>query len=275
MEKYLDEMPGALPQGVRRLVGVARSVMTKPAALFLDEPAAGLDDHESAELGLLISQLAKRSNIAILLVEHDVPLVMKTCDRILVDFGREIASGSPADIVEVRPLPMLTSATHKRRAKPTHGPRCGGGSKMTCPPPLLETKGLCCGYGPSTVVRELDLVVGAGEVVLLLRANGAGKTTTVLTLSGDLAPKGGSVEFNGEVTTAPLFRRARAGLGLVPEERSVIMRQTTLDNLKLGRGNIDRALELFPELNSRLKIKAGLLSGGEQQMLTLGRVLSV
>jgi sulfate-transporting ATPase len=92
-------MPDKLPYGVRRLVGVVRAVSTMPSVMFLDEPAAGLDDHETTELGVLISRLAREWGIGIVLVEHDVDLVMDTCDRIVVlDAGRQIASGSPKDI---------------------------------------------------------------------------------------------------------------------------------------------------------------------------------
>jgi len=139
---------------------------------------------------------------------------------------------------------------------------------------LLEARGLNAGYDQVAVVRDLDLYVDAGEVVALLGPNGAGKTTTLLTLSGDLPALSGDVMFKGAPTKAPLHRRARQGLAFVTEERSVFMRLSTAENLRVGRGEMSRALELFPELASRLKVPAGLLSGGEQQMLTLARALS-
>jgi sulfate-transporting ATPase len=95
----LDERPSALPQGVARLAGIARAIVSEPRALLLDEPCAGLDAGESAELGVAIRQIAARSGIGILLVEHDVPLLMNTCDRIVVlDFGRKIAEGRPTEV---------------------------------------------------------------------------------------------------------------------------------------------------------------------------------
>ncbi len=139
---------------------------------------------------------------------------------------------------------------------------------------LLQTKNLRAGYGPVVVVHDLNIEVGAGEVVALLGSNGAGKTTTLLTLSGDIPSLGGQVLFDGRVTSAPLHRRARRGLGFVTEERSVFMGLTTEENLRVGRGEREQALNLFPELASRLNVKAGLLSGGEQQMLSLARSLS-
>lgn len=139
---------------------------------------------------------------------------------------------------------------------------------------LLETDALKAGYGSVTVVHGLDISVAPGEVVALLGANGAGKTTTLLTLSGEIPALGGRVRVHGRPTTAPLHRRARSGMAFVTEERSVFMGLTAEENLRVGRGDLNMALELFPELGARLKVKAGLLSGGEQQMLTLARALS-
>ena len=93
----LDQRPSTLPHGVARLVGIARALVTEPAVLLLDEPAAGLDDREGAELGAAIRSVASSRGIGILFVEHDVPLLLQTCDRIVVlDFGRRIAEGTPA-----------------------------------------------------------------------------------------------------------------------------------------------------------------------------------
>ena len=139
---------------------------------------------------------------------------------------------------------------------------------------LLECRSLSAGYNGMPVVRDVDIQVRPGEVVALFGPNGAGKTTTLLTLCGELQPLSGEVGWVGRSDPVPLHRRARTGLGLITEERSVFMQMTTLDNLLVGRGDVDQALELFPELRSRLKIKAGNLSGGEQQMLSLARALS-
>jgi branched-chain amino acid transport system ATP-binding protein len=140
--------------------------------------------------------------------------------------------------------------------------------------PALQAIGLTAGYGPEAVVHELNLVVNPGEVVGLLGANGAGKTTTLLALSGELPLLGGTVNMAGVGTKSPLYRRARNGLAFVTEERSIFKSLSTMDNLRVGTHDCDAALALFPELKSRLAVRAGLLSGGEQQMLTLGRALS-
>jgi branched-chain amino acid transport system ATP-binding protein len=138
---------------------------------------------------------------------------------------------------------------------------------------ILAARGLSAGYGGQPVVHDLDLAVEPGEVVCLLGPNGAGKTTTLLALSGVLAPLGGEVEFDGETTRAPLHKRARKGLGYVTEERSVFKGLSTRDNLRCGGVSTADALALFPELEKRLGVRGGLLSGGEQQMLTLARAL--
>ena len=140
--------------------------------------------------------------------------------------------------------------------------------------PILRTIGMWAGYGRIDVVRDLDLEVHPGEVVALLGPNGAGKTTTLLTLSGDLPPLRGEVHWGGAPTHAPLHRRAREGMAYVPEGRSVFQQLSCLDNLRVARGDVNAALELFPELRERLGVKAGSLSGGEQQMLSLARALS-
>jgi branched-chain amino acid transport system ATP-binding protein len=137
----------------------------------------------------------------------------------------------------------------------------------------LEARNLSAGYGNVAVVEGLNLEVHRGEIVALLGPNGAGKTTTILTLAGALSPLSGEVRWEGEVTRAPLHRRARHGLTLVTEEKSVFMRLTVLENLRVGGVKVDRLLQLFPELEPRLKVAAGDLSGGEQQMLTLARAL--
>ncbi|MFP3900168.1 MAG: ABC transporter ATP-binding protein [Acidimicrobiia bacterium] len=123
------------------------------------------------------------------------------------------------------------------------------------------------------VIRDLDLHVDAGEVVALIGANGAGKTTTLLALAGELAPLEGEVRFYGQRTTSPMHVRCRNGLGYVTEERSVIMDMSVADNLKLAGVAPDVAFGFFPALERIVHRRAGLCSGGEQQMLSLARAL--
>jgi branched-chain amino acid transport system ATP-binding protein len=138
---------------------------------------------------------------------------------------------------------------------------------------LIEARNMSAGYGKMPVVRDLDISVGSGEVVALLGANGAGKTTTLLTLAGELTPFSGEVRFLGEPTTAPMHTRCRNGLGYVTEERSVIMDMSVGNNLKLAGVAPRVAFDLFPALEAIMDRRAGLCSGGEQQMLSLARAL--
>jgi ABC-type branched-subunit amino acid transport system ATPase component len=138
----------------------------------------------------------------------------------------------------------------------------------------LATHRLSAGYGKQPVIHDLELRVVPGQVVALLGPNGAGKTTTVLTVAGVLRPLAGQVTWNGQAWPAGLTSRARRGLGLVTEQRCVFMRLTVAENLALGAGSAARAFELFPELEEHRSRLCGLLSGGQQQMLALARVLA-
>jgi branched-chain amino acid transport system ATP-binding protein len=142
----------------------------------------------------------------------------------------------------------------------------------------LEVRGLSCGYGQSIVVRDLDLHVGQGEVVALLGANGAGKTTTLLTLAGLLPAITGEIVVMGEpIQRWPAPRIARHGVVSIPDDRGLFPKLTVRENLQLARRRRRRAsdaLELFPELAQRLGTPAGLLSGGQQQMLAIARALA-
>ncbi|MEU8803817.1 ABC transporter ATP-binding protein [Spirillospora sp. NPDC048819] len=143
----------------------------------------------------------------------------------------------------------------------------------------LDVKDLRAGYRGLAVVRGLSLHVAAGEVVALLGPNGAGKTTTLLTVAGLLPVIGGEVRMLGaEATGVKPHRLARRGLAHVPEDRSLFASLTAAENLRLGarRGapDVSRVLGYFPALGPLLDRRAGLLSGGEQQMLTLGRAIA-
>ena len=150
--------------------------------------------------------------------------------------------------------------------------------------PLLEISKLSVAYGGIQAVRELSLEVAPGEMVCLIGANGAGKTTTLKAISGLIAPHAGSVHFDGHsLTRLPAHEVARRGLALVPEGRGVFPRMSVVENLMMGayvrrdRAAIARDLEqvyaLLPRLTERRAQLAGLLSGGEQQMLALGRAM--
>jgi branched-chain amino acid transport system ATP-binding protein len=138
---------------------------------------------------------------------------------------------------------------------------------------VLATRQMSTGYAGQPVVHDLTFEVQPGQVVCLLGPNGAGKTTTMLGLSGELPLISGEVEFEGSTTKAPLHRRARAGMSYVTEERSVFKSISARDNLRVGDVDPKEAMRLFPELEKCIDTRGGLLSGGEQQMLTLARAL--
>jgi branched-chain amino acid transport system ATP-binding protein len=142
---------------------------------------------------------------------------------------------------------------------------------------LLDARALCCGYGSSVVVRDLDLHVDSGEVVALLGANGAGKTTTLLTLAGSLPALGGEVLLDDDrIQGWPAPRIARRGVSCIPDDRGLFPKLTVRENLQLASRSRRQAgdpLDLFPELRDRRGTAAGLLSGGQQQMLAIARAL--
>jgi branched-chain amino acid transport system ATP-binding protein len=154
---------------------------------------------------------------------------------------------------------------------------------------LLEVHGLQVAYGGIRAVKGITLQVARGELVTLIGANGAGKSSTLRALSGLLRPAGGEIRYDGvEVAAWPAFRRARAGLVMVPEGRGVFPQLSVDDNLSAGafarnlgvkggdksvEEDRERVFDLFPRLAERRRQAGGTLSGGEQQMLAIGRAL--
>lgn len=145
---------------------------------------------------------------------------------------------------------------------------------MTSAAPVVAARGLTAGYGAIPAIRGVTLELLSGTVTALLGANGAGKTTTVLALAGALEPMAGDVEVDGAPTRAPLHRRVHEGTALVTDDRTVFMDLTVDENLRIGKSRAELALELFPELRPHRRRKVGVLSGGQQQMLALGRALA-
>jgi branched-chain amino acid transport system ATP-binding protein len=140
--------------------------------------------------------------------------------------------------------------------------------------PALEVQRLTAGYGPLAVIHDVSFRVASGEIVGLLGRNGAGKTTTLLAIAGFLGKYQGDVLVDGQALDGPSYRRARGRVGIVLEGRSTFPSLTVSQNLTLAGADLDESLELFPELQPKLDVRAGLLSGGEQQMLALARTIS-
>src|ERR1700710_1615104 len=149
--------------------------------------------------------------------------------------------------------------------------------------PLLEVENIETFYGPSQVLFDLSLLVRAGEMVALMGRNGMGKTTTIRSIMGMTPARAGTIRFAGhEVRTFPSFRIAQLGIGLVPEGRQIFPNLTVRENLVAASGNrlgsadpwtIEKIHALFPRLAERARNMGGTLSGGEQQMLAVGRAL--
>ena len=149
---------------------------------------------------------------------------------------------------------------------------------------MLEVSGLRVSYGGINAVKGIDFAVRAGEMVTLIGANGAGKTTTLKALTGLLRPVAGAVRYNGEdIIAVAVYQRVKMGIALVPEGRGIFPRLTVEENLDMGgyvrndvaaiRADRDHVYALFPRLAERRRQTGGTLSGGEQQMLAIGRAM--
>lgn len=152
---------------------------------------------------------------------------------------------------------------------------------------LLDAKGLNTYFGESHVLQNMSVAVDNGEIVALLGRNGMGKSTTMKSIMGLVKPKSGTILFQGiDITNLPPYKTAKAGIGYVPEERRIFPNLSVLDNLKMGikhgaaanvsnrnKWTLDRIFEHFPFMKERTNQKGALLSGGEQQMLAMGRTL--
>jgi branched-chain amino acid transport system ATP-binding protein/branched-chain amino acid transport system permease protein len=266
-----------LPHVDRRLVEIARALATRPRVLLLDEPAAGLMRADKVLLVGVLRRLAE-AGLAVILVEHDMALVMGLSDHVVVlDAGRPIAAGTPETVRgerKVREAYLGAGEVAKR-------PRAAALSAN--PPRLLGAEALRAGYGGLPVLDGISFEVGQGELVTLLGANGAGKSTTLRALSGLLRPVSGSITLAGApVEKSAAHRIVRAGLILVPEGRQVFPELSVRDNLVLGahtrryadlKADVAALVQRFPRLSGRLDSRAGLLSGGEQQMLAIARGL--
>ncbi len=139
---------------------------------------------------------------------------------------------------------------------------------------VLEACDVNLGYGGGPVVRELSLTLRAGEVTVLLGPNGAGKTSTLLGLAGELEPISGTIAWCGSLRPRRLWGRARDGLAYIPDEHAVTRSLSVQDNIRVAMRDVRPAFELFPELTAHRRRLAGLLSGGQQKMLSLSMALA-
>ncbi|MGW6458210.1 ATP-binding cassette domain-containing protein [Streptomyces sp. NPDC055078] len=279
-ESLWSRRAGGISLADRKLVDLARALVARPRVLLLDEPTAGLGEDEMRTVESALLRLRATGQVSILLIAHHVAFVRRVADSVTVlDAGRVLAQGSPEEVTRDSAVleAFVGSPVEVRdRRAPAPGPDAGrdeGG---------LAVRRLSAGYGTARVLDDVTLQVRPGELVGLAGRNGVGKSTLLRALSGLNGRGSGTVSLDG----SPLPRRpedvARAGLIHVPEGRGVIPSLTVLENLRVGAlavggrltvEQLDRTLHRFPALERLLPRQAGLLSGGEQQMLAIARGL--
>ncbi len=274
-------LPAAdLPHVDRRLVEIARALAMDPEALLLDEPAAGLSREDKQSLAELLRRIAD-AGVGVLVVEHDMTLVMGISDHVVVlESGKRLAEGTPAE-VQADPAVQQAYLGESLASDAPSARRAGGGRASGRE--MLGVGALVAGYGADPVLHGIDLQVRAGEVVALLGANGAGKSTLMRALSGLHRPVvSGGIHLEGEeLVRADAESVVQRGMILVPEGRQVFPELSVLDNIRLGaflhpqdrEARVEAMLQRYPRLRERLHQRAGLLSGGEQQMLAIARGL--
>jgi len=297
---------GALPLGLSRLVEIARAVASRPRVILLDEPFSGLNPAESRLLSQALADVNRSKGIAMVLVEHDVEIVFGLSARVYVlDFGVIIAAGTPGEVrrdpaVRAAYLGDLSPAEPAAAASGSGGSGSRGGSgavtvtesgagEPPAPAPraggdILGVRGLCLSYADATALDDVSFSAAPQSVTALLGANGAGKSSVARAISGLVRAQSGRIVFDGaDITGAPADQIRRLGIAYLPEGRGVFRSLTVEENLRVAlsgvpkgerSGAIDGAIELFPVLGERRRQIAGTLSGGEQQMLSLARVLT-
>jgi ABC-type branched-subunit amino acid transport system ATPase component/ABC-type branched-subunit amino acid transport system permease subunit len=282
------EPAGGLPFAGQRRLEIARALASDPDVLILDEPAAGMHPGEVQDLIALV-ELVRAAGITVLLIEHHMEVVTELADRVTVlNEGEVIAEGTAAEVGR-NPL-VIAAYLGEERGEPERVPaRAAAGNGDSGPgrsEAMLQLSDVGVAYGSAAALVDMNLEVHEGEIVSIVGANGAGKSTTLKTISGVselLRSMHGRITFLGErIERRPAHRIAGMGLVHVPEGRRIFAESSVDENLLLGayrrrdtgvRADIDAIYDRFPRLAGRRDQPAGLLSGGEQQMLAIGRAL--
>ena len=222
-----DQEAGTLPYGEQRRLEVTRAMCIEPVLLCLDEPAAGLNARESAELNELLMFIRDEHKIGLLLIEHDMSVVMGISDYIVVlDYGRKISDGTPK---YVRNDPAVISA-YLGEGRRGRGSLAGRGGHV-----MLNISGVHTFYGNIEALKGVDLDVREGEIVTLIGANGAGKSTLLMTVCGNPRAVSGRVSFEGlDITRRSTHEIVRLGISQAPEGRRIFPYMTVMENLQMG-----------------------------------------
>jgi branched-chain amino acid transport system ATP-binding protein len=259
---------------------VARALSLQPQLLLLDEIAAGLVGEELDAVIELLRSLRSEDQ-ALIVVEHVERVVAEIVERVVVlDWGKVVAEGTPAEIAANALVQQIYLGSRQERQAAARSAGAAGESG----PALLRLENVSASYGAATVLRDVDIEIGGGQIVAVLGANGAGKTTLARSISGLNRARTGRVIFDGDdVTGLQAHERARRGIAHCQEGRRLFAELTVAENLLLGAQTAEardaeadtlRWLdELFPILAERRDQLAGTLSGGQQQMLAIARAL--
>ena len=280
-----NDYAGTLSGGQRKLLELARALMTEPEMVLLDEPMAGINPTLGRRLLEHIEQLRGEKGVTFLFVEHDMDVVMKHSDEIVVMAeGRVIAHGLPEEVrtdervVDAylggarEPSPVAPRATEAQRPEVQDAKS------------VLRVNDLVAGYTPEVdILNDVEIDVREGEIVTIVGPNGAGKSTLMKAVFGLVPPRAGRIELHGEsITGERPHNVTRKGVSYVPQLDNVFPSLTVRENLELGAiagssidvdERMERMFELFPRLEERQRQQAGTMSGGERQMLAMARAL--
>jgi branched-chain amino acid transport system ATP-binding protein len=264
---------------------LARALSLRPRLILLDEIGAGLTKPELPPLKELIRNL-QSSGLAIIIIEHVLELVFDLCPRLLVlDFGKTVVEGAPKEVAQdPRVLEVYLGKQDFATSHPVLGVVEEGLSAATDKAPLLRATGIQVAYGGFQALFDVSLEVWPGEIVALLGANGSGKTTVVRSISSMIRPAQGEIQFRGARTDRmPPDQVVELGIAQCMEGRRIFPELTVLENLEIGayarraraqaKDNLAFVFDLFPVLFERRKQQGQTLSGGQQQMLAIGRAL--
>lgn len=272
----------ALSYGEERLVGIGRALALNPSFMLLDEPAAGVSPQEAQDLMHTIARIRDEYGCGILVIEHNIQLIMRLCDRVhVLARGETIAEGRPDDVRADAKVREAYLGTNDNTGTIVAGARRQDRSTAR---PVLSISDLIVDYGPVRALAGVSISVREGEFVSVVGPNGAGKSTLLAAITGLVRHASGTIEYDGrKLGRDDAADRAMAGIALVPEGRRILSNLTVEENLRVGQTTrrrdsdaaerFDEILERFPILRERRHSYAGKLSGGEQQQLAIARAL--